>query len=85
MIKGGPGVEVEVNLSSAEGVIRYKPRGVWWHAPPGKFLKYLSQMVHCKSILKVIWEQKLDYSCSKILHLSVNLVYYIKKDFFKKN
>ena len=27
-------------------------------------------MVHYKSILKVIWEQKLDYCCSKILHSS---------------
>ena len=26
-------------------------------------------MVHYKSILKVIWEQKLDYFCSKILHI----------------
>ena len=41
-------------------------------------------MVNDKSILKVIWEQKLDYCCSKILHSSVNLVYYIKKD-LKKN
>ena len=75
MIRGGPGVEVEVNLASAEGASRYRPRGVWGHASPGKFLKYLSQMVHYKSILKVIWEQKLDYCCSKILHSSVNLVY----------
>ena len=53
VLRGGPGVEVEVNLVSC-----YRPRGVWGHAPPGKFLKYLSQMVHYKSILKVIWEQK---------------------------
>ena len=32
-------------------------------------------MVYYKGILKVIWEQKLDYCCSKILHSSVNLVY----------
>ena len=70
VIRGGPGVEVEVNVVSAEGTSRYRPRGVWGHAPPGKFLKYLSQMVHYKSILKVIWEQKLDYFCSKILHSS---------------
>ena len=70
MIRGGPGVEVEVNLASGEGASRYRPRGV-------KFLKYLSQMVHYKSILKVIWEQKLDYCCSKILHSSVSLVYYL--------
>ena len=58
VIRGGPGVEVEVNVVSAEGVSHYRPRGVWGHAPPGQFLKYLSQMVHYKSILKVIWEQK---------------------------
>ena len=75
VIRGGPGVEVEVNLASAEGASRCRPRGIWGHAPPGKFLKYLSQMVHYKCILKVIWEQKLDYSGSKILHSSVNLVY----------
>ena len=44
---------------NAEGASRYRPRGVWDHAPPGKFLKYISQMVHFKSTLKVIWEQKL--------------------------
>ena len=59
MIRGGPGVEVQVNLTSAKGVSRYRPTGVWGHAPPRKFLKYLSQIVHYKSILKVIWEQKL--------------------------
>ena len=48
---GGPDVEVEVNLVSAEGTSRYRPRGVWGHAPPGKFLKYLSQKVHYKRIL----------------------------------
>ena len=77
VIRGGPGVEVEVNLASTEGASRSRPRGVWGHGPPGKLLKYLSQMVHYKSILKVIWEQKLDYCCSKILHSSVNLVYYL--------
>ena len=55
VIRGGPGVEVEVNLVSAEGASHYRPRGV----PQENFWKYLSQMVHYKSILKVIWEQKL--------------------------
>ena len=50
VIREGPGVEVEVNLVSAEGASCYRPRGVWEHAPPGKFLKYLSQMEHYKSI-----------------------------------
>ena len=77
VIRGGPGVEVKVNFASAKGVSRYRPRGVWGHAPPGKFLKCLSQMVHYKSILKVIWEQKPHFCCSKILHSSVNLVYYL--------
>ena len=69
---GGPGVEVEVNLVSAEGASCYRPRRVCRHAPPGKFLKYLSQTVHYKSILKVIWEQKL-------------LKNLLKKDLKKKN
>ena len=73
VIRGGPGVEVEVNLASAEGASHYRPSGVWGHALPGKFLKYVSEMVHYKSILKVIWEQKLDCCCSTILHPSVNL------------
>ena len=76
MIRGGPGVEVEANLASAKGVSHYRSRGVWGHAPPGKFFKCLSQMVHYKSILKVIWGKKLAYCCSKILHSSVSLVYW---------
>ena len=47
---GGPRVEVEVNLVSAEGASCYRPRGVWGHTPPGESLKYLSQMEHYKSI-----------------------------------
>ena len=76
MIRGGPGVELEVNLASGEGASCYRPKGVWGHASPGKFLKYLSQMVHSKSILKVIWEQKLDFVALKSC-TSVNLVYYL--------
>ena len=67
---GGAGVEGEVTVGSAKGPSCYRPRGVWGHALPGKFLKYLSQTVHYKNILKVIWEQKLDYCCSKILRSS---------------
>ena len=78
VIRGDPGVEVEVNLASARGASHYRPRGFWGHAPPGKFLKYLSQMAHYKSIRKVICEQKHYYCCSKILHSSVNLVYYLE-------
>ena len=70
VIRGGPGVEVEVNVVSSEGVSHYRPRGSGGMVPQENFLKYLSQMVHYKSILKVIWEQKLDYCCSKILHSS---------------
>ena len=39
VIRGGPGVEVEVNLLNAKGVSRYRPRGVWGHALPGKFFE----------------------------------------------
>ena len=73
VIRGGPGVEVEVNLVIAEGASCYRPMVVWGHGPPGKIFKYLSQMVHYKSILKVIWEQNIDYCCSKILHSCTHL------------
>ena len=39
VIRGGPGVEVEVNLVSAEVASRYRPRGVWGHAPPRKIFE----------------------------------------------
>ena len=70
VIRGGPAVEVEVNVASAFSASRCRPRGVWGHAPPGKFLKISVTNGDYKGILKVIWEQKHDYCCSKILHSS---------------
>ena len=37
VIRGGPGVEVEVNVVSAEGVSRYRPRGSGGMLPQENF------------------------------------------------
>ena len=51
VIRGGPGVEVEVNLASAEGVSHYRPRGSEGMLPQENFWN----IYHKWCIIRAFW------------------------------
>ena len=75
VIRGGPGIEVEVNLASDEAQAVIDLGGSGGMLPEENFWN----IYHKWCIIRWWFGNKnlLDYCCSKILHSSVNLVYYL--------